>query len=173
MFDEQYQQEFNGKIKDNNYIYATMLYKDYEKKQKKELIKGKILSYLPVLTIAVYVALSMTGYFALGTKSQSQLNKANEILEQQAIIIEKDGVKVKSYYEASVTNINNTYNLVVEVTNTSNKTLKSLKIIEDVSKNSITAIDIYPDENKKEVVSKDTGGIQEYTIRMENIKFDD
>ena len=149
-----------------------MLYKDYEKKQKKELIKGKILSYLPVLTIAVYVALSMTGYFALGTKSQSQLNKANEILEQQAIIIEKDGVKVKSYYEASVTNINNTYYLVAEVTNASNKTLKSLKIVEDVSKTSMTVMDIYPDENKKEIVSKDTGGIQEYTIRMEDIKFD-
>lgn len=150
-----------------------MLYKDYEEKQKKELIKSKVLSYLPVLTIALYVVLSMIGYFSFRTRSQIQLNKANDILEEYATVIESEGVKVKSYYEASVTNINNTYNLVVEVTNTSNKTLKSLKIIEDVSKNSITAIDIYPDENKKEVVSKDTGGIQEYTIRMENIKFDD
>lgn len=150
-----------------------MLYKDCDEKQKKELIKSKVLSYLPVLTIALYVVLSMIGYFSFRTRSQTQLNKANDILEEYATVIESEGVKVKSYYEASVTNINNTYNLVVEVTNTSNKTLKSLKIIEDVSKNSITAIDIYPDENKKEVVSKDTGGIQEYTIRIENIKFDD
>ena len=169
---EEYKQNLTSKNKDNYFSYTDMLYKDYEKKENKERKRNKILSFFPLISIIVFIILTTIGYYLFYGKASIDIRKVNEQLENQAVIVEQDGVKIKSYYQVSVTDINQKYTLVTVATNTSEKTVKSIKVKDDISGINTTLLNIYPDETSKELCDTNYKDTKELNIKIESLEFE-
>lgn len=172
LLNEEYKKSLNSKNKDNYYKYADMLYKDYEKKENKERKRNKVLSFIPLGSVIVFILLNAIGYYLFYGKASINIRKANEQLENQAVIVEQDGVKIKSYYQVSVTDINQKYTLVTVATNTSEKTVKSIKVKDDISGINTTLLNIYPDETSKELCDTNYKDTKELNIKIESLEFE-